>query len=212
GDSSHERPDGVPHLLLHQIANDCQQTLLPRHPIILPRRQIHERSLTASVPREWVGWTDCSEALHNGGASKIAASVGRQVNRKWPRRDRSFELKPIPRSARCARTAARAYRPKWAMPIRSMRKIVPSGGKRGASSASRTGVLGCSRPVPSVIRLAGARRALFTDPRRSPPQNVARERAPWYRPWRRFECRERPSLAKIPAVDLAYALNRLIQE
>jgi len=54
------------------------------------------------------------------------------------------------------------------MPIRSMRKIVPSGGKRGASSASRTGVRGCSRPVPSVIRLAGDRRASSTDPGREP--------------------------------------------
>src|SRR5207244_11228828 len=54
---------------------------------------------------------------------------------RWPRRDRSSEPKPIPRSARCVPTAARAFRPKSAILIRSMQKIVASGGKRGASSA-----------------------------------------------------------------------------
>src|SRR5207237_1424661 len=83
---------------------------------------------------------------------------------QWRRRDRNFEPKRIPRSARCAPTAARAFRPKWDIPIRSTRKIAASGGKRGASSVWRTGVRGCSRPVPSVIKRAGDRRALSTEP------------------------------------------------
>src|SRR5215467_13565317 len=41
---------------------------------------------------------------------------------RWRRRDRSSEPKPIPRFAPCVPTAARAYRPKWAIPTRSMRK------------------------------------------------------------------------------------------
>src|SRR5438876_5358112 len=49
-----------------------------------------------------------------------------------------------------------------------MRRIVASGGKRGDSSAWRTGVRGSSRPATSVIRLAGDRRALSTDPGREP--------------------------------------------
>src|SRR5438445_4904982 len=41
-----------------------------------------------------------------------------------------------------------------------MRKIVASGGKRGASSASRTGVRKCSPPATSAIRLAGGHRVV----------------------------------------------------
>src|SRR5262249_37158590 len=43
------------------------------------------------------------------------ASLGRG---RWRRKDRSSEPKPIPRSAPCVPTAARAYRPKWAIPTR----------------------------------------------------------------------------------------------
>src|SRR5437667_1596630 len=48
--------------------------------------------------------------------------------------------------------------------------------------------------------------------RPSATANVARKRVSWYRPWGEVRMPRTTELGKIPAVDLAYALNRLIHE
>src|SRR5439155_72395 len=47
--------------------------------------------------------------------------------------------------------------------------------------------------------------------RPSATANVARKRVSWYRPWGEVRMPRTTELGKIPAVDLAYAINRLIQ-